>query len=145
MREGFPPFELDDATKAEVVREVTDAPGHDADFWVGQASKAWLVEMIEVGVGQENQVDGRQMFNPQAGTFDAFEQEKPICEIGIDQDIQVVELDKKGGVANPSDRYLAFGELGKGRFAMLPGAPGKQGFPNHFAEKGAWIEMFGWG
>jgi len=54
VREGFPPFKFDDAAKAEIVSEVAYAPGHDADFWVGQAAKAWFVEMIEVGVGQED-------------------------------------------------------------------------------------------
>jgi len=145
VREGFPPFKFDDAAKAEVVGEVTDAPGHDADFWMGQPAKARLMEMIEMSVGQEDEIDGGQMLDAKARAFDAFEKEQPVGEVRIDQDVEIGELDEKGGVANPGDCYLTFAQFGKGRLAMLPGAPGEQGFPNHFPKKGAWIEMFGGG
>jgi len=38
LTETFPPIELDDSTEAQVVSEVTDAPGHDANFWMWQAA-----------------------------------------------------------------------------------------------------------
>ena len=63
--------------------------------------------MIEVRVREQDEVDGRKIFEAQAGALDALEEEKPVGEIGIDEDIEVGELDEKGGVADPGEGDLA--------------------------------------
>ena len=145
MREGFPPFQFDDAAKAKIMGEIADTPGHDADFGMGQATKGGFVEMIKMGVGQQDQVDGWEMLDAEAGALDTFEEEKPVGEVRIDQDVEIVELDEERGMANPGHGYLTFRELRERGLAMLSGSPGQQGFPNHLAKKGARIEMFGRG
>ena len=92
MREAFPPFQFDDAFEAEVEGQIADAPGHDADFRVGEAAERGLVEMIEVRVREEDEIDRRQVLDFQSGTLDAFQEEKPVGEVRVDQDIQVREL-----------------------------------------------------
>src|SRR5439155_146272 len=145
LRKAFPPFELDHAAEAKVVGQVAHAPRHYADFGMGQAAQGWFMKMIEVSMSQQYQINRGEVLDPQPGAFDAFEEEQPIGEIGIDQNIEISELHKEGSMANPSDCYLASGKLGKGRLLVFPGATGQKSFPDHFAEKRARIEMLGWG
>jgi hypothetical protein len=57
---------------------------------MGKAAEGWFVEMIEVGVGQEDKVNGGQVFEAQARTFEALEEKKPVGKVGIDEHIEVV-------------------------------------------------------
>lgn len=145
MGEALPPIELDDALEPEVAGEVAHAPRHDADFGVGQFAEGRFVKVVEVGVSEEDEINGRQVFDAEAGAFDAFEQEEPVGEIGVNEDVQVGELDKKRGVADPGEGDLAAAEFGKLGLFMLAGARSQKGLPDHFAEKSAGIEGFGGG
>ena len=115
LAEALPPIQFDDAPEAEVVGQIADAPRHDADFRMRQPAQRGLVEMIEMRVGQQHQVNRRQVLDLQAGALDALEQEQPVREVRIDQHVQVGELDQERGVADPGDGDLAEGQLGKGR------------------------------
>src|SRR5262245_2646503 len=48
MRKSFPPFQLNDPAKTEIVRQVAHAPGQDRNFWMRQAAKRGFVKMIEM-------------------------------------------------------------------------------------------------
>ena len=99
------------------------------------------MEMIEMSVSEQDEVDGWEVLNSQAATFDAFQQEQPVGEVRVDQDIKVGELDEERRVPDPGEGDLALGEFGKFGAAMLSGATGEQGFPDHLMKKRAWIEM----
>jgi hypothetical protein len=139
----FPPIELDDPLEAEVEREIAHAPGHDADFRVRQTAQRWFMKMIEVRVREQNQIDGREILDFQAGTFDAFEQEQPVGKIGVDEDVEIGELNEEGRVTDPGDRHFAVFQFWKNGPAMLAGAPREQRLPDHLMKKRARIEMFG--
>src|SRR6267154_771660 len=133
MGKALPPIEFDDALEAEVAGEVVYDDGDDTDFGVGQLAQGWLVEMVEVGVGQQDEIDGRQVLDAEAGTFDALEEEEPVGEIGVNEDVQVGELDEERGVADPGEGDLTVVELGKLGLFVLAGARGEKGLPDHFA------------
>src|ERR1700722_18280443 len=63
MGKALPPVELDDALESEVAGEVAHAPGHDADFGVGQFAEGRFVEMVEMGMGEEGELHGREVFD----------------------------------------------------------------------------------
>ena len=83
------------------------------------------------------------MLDFQSRAFNALKQEQPVGEIRINQNVQVSELNEKGGMADPGDGGLAIGEFGKGGLPMLAGAPGQERLPNHLAEKSARVKVFG--
>jgi hypothetical protein len=141
----FPPIKLDDALEAEVEGEVAHTPGHDADFRMRQAAQGRFMKMIEVRVREQDEIDGRQVFDFQSRTLDAFQEKKPVGEIGIDEDVQVGELNQEGGVADPGDGDFALFQFWENRLVMLTGAAGQQRLPNHFVKKCARVEMFGGG
>jgi hypothetical protein len=101
--------------------------------------------MVEVRVREQDKVNGREILDAQAGAFDALEQEQPVGEIRVDENVQVGELDEERGVANPGQRNLAASEFGENRLFMLAGARGQKSLPNHLAEEGPGIEGFGRG
>ena len=101
------------------------------------------MEMIEMGVGQQHQINGGQVLDSQTGAFDAFEQEEPVGKVRINQNIQIRELHQKGGVPDPGYGNLPMAQLGKGRLPMLAGASSQQRLPNHLPKERARIEMSG--
>ena len=137
MRETFPPLQLDDALEAQVVREIADAPRHDADLRMRQPAQRRFVKVIEVRVRQQHEINRRQIADLQAGALDAFQQKQPVREIRIHQHVQVGELDQKRRVADPGDRHLAGFQLGKYRSLVLAGATGEQRLPDHFVKERA--------
>ena len=107
MREGFPPFQFDDAAKAKIMGEIADTPGHDADFRMRQSAEGGFVEMIKVRVREQDQIDGREVLDFHAGALDAFEEEQPVGKVWIDEDVEISELNQKRGVADPGDSDFA--------------------------------------
>ena len=112
-------------------------------FGLRQTAERGFVEMIEMRVGQQHQVNRWQVLDSQAGPLDSFEQEEPVGEVGINQHVQIGELDEKRGVADPGDGHLAEGQFGKGRALGLAGAPGQQRLPDHLAKESARVEVLG--
>jgi hypothetical protein len=141
MRKAFPPLKLDDPVKSQSARECAHTPRHHPDFRRRQPANGWLVKVIEMGVREQDQIDGRQVLDFESGSANAFQQKKPVRKIRIDQHIQVGKLDQERGMADPRKGHLAFGQFGKHRLFVLSGAFGQQNLPNHLAEKRSRIKM----
>jgi len=141
LRKAFPMLQLDDARKAEIVREIADAARHDADFWMWQFPQRRLVKMIEVRVRQQHEVNRRQIFYLHAGALDAFQEKKPVREIRVDQHVQVRELDEKRRVADPGDGDLAVLQFWEDRAAWLAVARREPALQDQLLEKSARVEM----
>lgn len=142
MGEAFPPLQFDNAAEAKVLGQIPHAPGNDGDLGRMQPAQGGAMEMIEVGVGEQNQVNGRQVLDFQAGAPDSLQKEKPVGEIGINQHVQIRELGQKGGVPDPGQGDLSAGQFGKPGPDIFAGAPGQERFPDQFVKESARIEMF---
>ena len=99
------------------------------------------MEVIKVGVRQQHEIDRWQVLNLQAGTLDALEQEQPVREVRIHQNVQVRELDQKGSMPDPRDGNLTGFEFWKDGALVFAMAAREQGLPDEFAEEGARVEM----
>ena len=108
-----------------------------------QTPQRWFVEMIEMRVCQQYQVDGRKMFDRQPGTLEAFQQKQPVGEIGINENIQIMELNQERRVTNPGQRDLAWGQFREDRSLVISFAAREQNLPDHLIKKGARIEGLG--
>ena len=76
--------------------------------------------MIEVGVGEEDDIDGGQILDPEPGAFQAFEEEQPVREVRVDEDVEVGELEEERGMADPGDGDFPGAELGGVEQPVLP-------------------------
>lgn len=143
VREALPPFQLDDPLESQPARQFAHAPRHDANLGRGQFADARFVKMIEVGVGQQHQVNRGQVFDLEARVLDPLQQEEPVREIRVDQHIQIRELHKERRMPDPRQRHLAFRKRGKRGTLVVAGAFGEQRLPDHLVKEGARIEGVG--
>ncbi len=61
------------------------------------------MEVIEVGVGDEDEIDERHQIEAEPGLALSFHDAVPLCPVGVDDDRVIGELHQKCGVANPGD------------------------------------------
>src|ERR1019366_388093 len=66
LRKAFPPIQLDDARKTEVLRQIADAARHHADFRLRQPAQRRFVKMVEMRVREQYQINPRQVLDFQA-------------------------------------------------------------------------------
>src|SRR5215467_487382 len=93
MGKALPPLKFDHTGKPEVISQFADTPRHDADIGVRQATERRLVEMIEMGMGQQHQIDRGQVLDFQTGTLDSLQKEEPIGKVWIDQHVEIGKLE----------------------------------------------------
>jgi hypothetical protein len=65
------------------------------------------MKMVEMGMGEQEEIDGGEMLDFEPGSFDPFEEEDPVREVRIDQDIEIIELGEERCVADPGEGDLA--------------------------------------
>lgn len=108
---GLPPFEFGDQAEAELADEIGDALRND-DLWRDASDFAGLadnfaqgrqVQVVHVRVGEKDGVDGRQVFDAQAGTALSAEEDERAGEDGVDEQVAAGDLDQERGVADEGD------------------------------------------
>jgi hypothetical protein len=62
-----------------------------------------------VGMGNQNQINWRQVAHLQAWPPQALQDEQPARKVGIDENILPADLEEKTGVADESHTHLAVG------------------------------------
>ena len=91
----LPVIELVHDVETELMHQIPHAYGHDDGLICCNAPQSAPVEMIEVSVGDEDQVNGRQMMNFEAWSLQSFDHLEPLRPDRIDQYINVVGLNEK--------------------------------------------------
>jgi hypothetical protein len=99
------------------------------------------MEVIEMRMRQEHEINRREISQFEAGAPQAFQEEQPVGEVGIDKDVEVRELDEERGMADPRDRNLARVEWGKDRFLRCARSARQKRLPHHLMKKGSRIEV----
>jgi len=112
------------------MHEIADSGGNDDGLVGGDSPEAPPVEMVEVGVGDEHQINVGQMVMCQAGMAQSPGDKQPIGPVGVHQNVSMGSLDQERGVADPGDAELSRFEPGKNRggtVAMAPSGGKKSG------------------
>jgi hypothetical protein len=94
---------FDDSAEAGAADEFTDACGDDDGLALADAAEAAEVEVVEVGVADEDGVDGWEVVDFEAWVADAFDEAEPVGPDGVDEDVEALGLKEEGGVADPCD------------------------------------------
>src|SRR5580658_5638502 len=114
---SFPPVQFDDLGKAEIGDQVRNMRRNDdrrgnptrAQIVLHQGAQRRAMKVIEVGVRNQHEIDGRQIGDAQAWTAQAFQDEKPAREIGVDHDALPADLHEETGVADEGDAEFSVG------------------------------------
>src|SRR3954471_24363242 len=84
----LPVIELMNDIKTQVVDEVTDADRNDDRLISRDLGKGPTIEMIEMRVGDEDQIDRRQVMNLEARLLQSLDDFEPLRPDRIDQNIE---------------------------------------------------------
>lgn len=121
--QSFPPFHLIHLLETDSVHQVADPGRHNDRLVGGDLAETPPVEVIEMGVGDEHQVDVGQVVMGQTGVAKAADDEQPIRPVGIDKDVGFGALDQKGRMANPGQTNFPVFQLGKNRLDAVAVSP----------------------
>ena len=78
------------------------APGLPRD-----GAQRLAMQVIEVRVRHQYNIHGRQVAQVQSRLTQAFQNEQPAREVGIDNDVLSANLQKKAGMSNEGDAQFA--------------------------------------
>ena len=135
--EAFPPLHFIDFFKSKTVHEIADTGGNDNGLIGGDSTQAPPVEMVEMGVGDENQIDRGEVMMGESGMAQTAHHEKPVGPVRVDQNISLMALDEEGCVTDPSDADLSLTEFWENGRRSVPMAAlsGKKGGQKHIGDK----------
>jgi len=105
------------------VHKVANSSGYDNGLIGGNPAEAPSVEMIKMGMSDENEVDGGKMVVGESGVAEAANDKKPVGPVGIDKNVAMGSLNQKGGVADPGDADLPCFKFRKEGRKLLACAP----------------------
>ncbi len=88
------------------MHKVANSSGYDNGLIGGNPAEAPSVEMIKMGMSDENEVDGGKMVMGESGVAEAANDKKPVGPVGIDKNVAMGSLNQKGGVADQGDADL---------------------------------------
>jgi len=124
------------------MREIAHAPGDNRDARrIGQATNARAMEMVVVGMCDQNEVDFWKVFDFATSALEALHEKNPVSKIWIDQEVQVSELTQEGGVSDPRDGHLTIDQLREYWAVAISASWGEPPFPYHFVKEGPRIKM----
>ena len=135
--EPFPPLHFIDFFKSEPMHEIADSGGNDDGLVGGDSPEAPPVEMVEVGVGDENQIDRGEVVVGKSGMTQAADHEKPVGPVRVHQNVPLVALNEEGCMADPCDADLSLAEFREngGRSVPMAAFSGKKGGQKHIGDK----------
>ena len=122
----LPMSQLVDAIKSEAMDEATDMLGDRDRLIARDRTKRAAVQMIEMGVCDQNQVDRGEVMKFDPRMFDALDDLQPLRPIGIDENTVLGSLNEEGGVPDPRHANLARRKLRKHRLDAATVALGKE-------------------
>src|SRR5438552_15977759 len=69
-------------------------------------TQRWRVQVVEVGMGNQYQIDGWKVAQTDTGLAQTVEHEQPACKIGIDDHVRTTHLYEKAGVYDESETHV---------------------------------------
>ena len=111
----IPPVELDYIIESEVGNQIEDVVRyHDRrrrsaaiSSVLDDRAQRWPVQVVEVGMGNQYQIDGWKVAQTDTGLAQTFEHEQPACKIGIDDHVLTTDLHEKAGVSDEGHAQFA--------------------------------------
>src|SRR5579859_6530740 len=108
-----PPVQLDHVTKAKVRDQVENMFRHNdggrgapkLPGVLDQRAQRRTVQVVEMRMGDEHQINRRQIPDPYSRLAQSFQYKQPAREIRVDDNVLATHLDKKTGMANEGQAH----------------------------------------
>ena len=137
----LPVIELVHNMKAQIMHEVSYAHRHNNRLIRRNAPQCAPVEVIEVGMRNEDKINRRQMMNFETWLFQPLDHLEPFRPNRVDQDVDLVGLDEKRRVADPGNADLALSNLWELRSRGTSSALYEKRRDQHAREKIAFVPV----
>src|SRR5207248_6211216 len=117
MTIAIPPVQFDNTVETEVGDEIEDVM---RDHYGGRytmtpfcllhnGTQRWPVEVVEVGMGDQDQINSGQVAYLQTRPSKPFKDKQPAREVRIDDNVLACNLEEKTGMADESYTHLPIG------------------------------------
>src|SRR5271167_4164367 len=111
----LPPVELNDATVAKIADQIVKVPRHHNGWPFARLAacearnrrQRWPMKMVKMGVRDQHGIDRRQIAKSQARTAQPLENEDPLGEVRVNQDVPPSDLEEEAGVSDEGYAELA--------------------------------------
>lgn len=142
MFKTLPMAQLVDAIKSESVDEATDMLGNGDRLIAGDSAKCAAVQMIEMGMSDQDQIDRGQVAKFDSRMFDALDDLEPFGPIWVDEKTMLRSLNEEGGVPDPGHADFSRRELWKHRLQAMTVALGEERRNDHLGKKVPLVPSF---
>src|SRR5262249_33924500 len=120
--DGLPIIEFVHDVEPEIVHQISYACRDDDRLVRSYAPQCTPVEVIKMCMRHQDEINRRQMLNFEPRLFQALDHFEPFRPNRVDQDVDLVRLNQKRRMPNPSDADLAFADLRKMRRRLRAGS-----------------------
>ena len=103
----LPFVKLVDNVESEPMNQSPNSDRNDDGLIGCDRAQRSPIEVIEVGVSDEDEIDRRQMVNVKSGFLESFDHAEPHRPDRVDQDVGVMRLNQERRVTDPGDANLA--------------------------------------
>ena len=125
MLKALPVAQLVDPVKSQIMHEIADVFGDGDRLVAGYSAQCAAIQMIEVSVGDQHEIDGREVAELDPRMLDPLDHLEPFCPVGVDEHAVLGGLNEKGRMADPCDANLSRREFREYGLDLAPLAPGK--------------------
>lgn len=127
------PAELRTIFETAIGKDIEGAGSADDGGAVGNSTEGRKVHVVHVGMGEEDQIDAREIIGIERGADDAFAADGGDAELradaiekdGIGEDVHAEEIEEDSGVAYPADIHGVVRPGGEVRGGDLDDIPAK--------------------
>ncbi len=142
MFKTLPMAQLMDAVKSESMDKATDMLGDSDRLITRDGTKRATIQMIKMGVSNEDQVDGGKVVKFDSGMFDALDDLQPLRPIRVNENAVLGSLNEEGSMPDPRHADLAHREFGEDRLHAVTVALGEERRDDNFGKKIALVPSF---
>jgi len=135
MLEALPIAQFMDPIESQIMHEIADMFGDGDGLVAGYCTQRAAIQMIEMRVGDQDEINGREIAEFDPGMLDPLDHLEPSRPIGINEHAVLGSLNEKGGVSNPRHANFPRRKLGKYRLDPMSMTPGKQGGNDDLGKK----------
>ena len=135
MLVAFPIVQFVHAAKPEIVNEITDFERNNDRLVGGDFTQGLAIEMIEMGVSDEDQINRRKIVQTQPGMADSLDDLEPLRPVRVDEQAVSSGLHEERRVPDPGDPDFTILQLRKSGSGVFARAFGEQGRDEHLGEK----------
>jgi len=135
MFKTLPTAQFVDPIESQAMDEVADMFGYGYGLVAGYGAQGAAVQMIEVCMGDQHEIDGREIAEFDSRVLDPLDDFKPLRPVGVYEHTVLGRLNEKRCVSDPGHTELSSGKIGEHGLDAVTVASGEEGGDDDLCKK----------